>query len=177
MDDENDTFPINEKEVMDYYGYSGSFGRFKIKIRFLRNWILHSLAYSSPLSNFSVSMQRARGVNIGENCHFNPYVLIDLIYPNMVNIGNNVTIGSNTMIFAHYNPTANKLLKENGYPRDVKQVTIEDGAVIGPGSIITMGTTIGKNSIVGAGSVVSNTIPEFSVVLGNPARVIKKINL
>ena len=40
-----------------------------------------------------------------------------------------------------------------------------------------MGTTIGKNSIVGAGSVVSNTIPEFSVVLGNPARVIKKINL
>ena len=47
-----DTFPINEKEVMDYYGYSGSFGRFKIKIKFMRNWILHSLAYSSPLSNF-----------------------------------------------------------------------------------------------------------------------------
>ena len=37
--------------------------------------------------------------------------------------------------------------------------------------------TIGKNSIVGAGSVVSNTIPDSSVVLGNPARVIKKINL
>ena len=95
----------------------------------------------------------------------------------MINIGKNVTIGSNTMIFAHYNPTANKLLKENGYPRDVKQVTIEDGAVIGPGSIITMGSTIGKNSIIGAGSIVSNTIPDFSVALGNPARVIKKINL
>ena len=95
----------------------------------------------------------------------------------MINIGNNVTIGSNTMIFAHYNPTANKLLKENGYPREVKKVTINDGAVIGPGSIITMGTTIGKNSIIGAGSVVSNTIPDFSVALGNPARVIKKINL
>ena len=89
--DEKDTFPINEKEVMDFYGYSGNFGRLKMKIKFLRSWILHSLAYSSPLSNFSVSMQRNRGVKIGKNCHFNPYVLIDLIYPKMVEIGNNVT--------------------------------------------------------------------------------------
>ena len=69
MEDDKDTFPINEKEVMNYYGYSGSFGRFKMKLKFLRNWILHSLAYSSPLSNFSVSMQKARGVRIGKNCH------------------------------------------------------------------------------------------------------------
>ena len=97
--DEKDTFPINEKEVMDFYGYSGNFGRLKMKIKFLRSWILHSLAYSSPLSNFSVSMQRARGVKVGENCHVNPYVLIDLIYPKMVEIGNNVTLGSHSMIF------------------------------------------------------------------------------
>ena len=95
----------------------------------------------------------------------------------MIDIGDNVTIGSNVMIFAHYNPTANRLLKENGYPREVKQVIIDDGVVIGPGSIITMGTKIGKNSIIGAGSVVSNTIPDSSVALGNPARVIKNINL
>jgi len=47
--------------------------------------------------------------------------------------------------------------------------------VIGPGSIITAGTTIGKNSIIGAGSIVSNEIPDCSVAIGNPARVIKKI--
>ena len=168
---------INEKEVMDFYGLKGSFGKLSLRLKILRSWLLHKSAFSSINSSWIVNLQRSRGVKIGKDCHFSPYVLIDLIYPNMVNIGNNVTIGSNTMIFAHYNPTANKLLKENGYPRDVKQVTIEDGAVIGPGSIITMGTKIGKNSIVGAGSVVSNTIPEFSVVLGNPARVIKKINL
>ena len=46
--DEKDSFPINEKEVMDYYGYSGNYGRFKMKIKFFRGWILHSLAYSSP---------------------------------------------------------------------------------------------------------------------------------
>jgi len=40
-----------------------------------------------------------------------------------------------------------------------------------------MGTIIGKNAIIGAGSVVSNKIPDFSVALGNPARVIKKIKV
>ena len=168
---------INEKEVMDFYGLKGGFGRIKLRSKILRSWLLHKSAFSSINSSWVIRLQRSRGVEIGEHCHFSHYVLIDLIYPNMIHIGNNVTIGSNTMIFAHYNPTANKLLKENGYPREVKQVTIDDGAVLGPGSIITMGTSIGKNSIIGAGSVISGTIPDHSVVLGNPGRVIKKINL
>ena len=170
-------FSINEKEVMDFYGLNGSLGRIKIRLKILRSWILHKSAFSSISSSWIVKLQRSRGVKIGENCHLSPYVLIDLIYPQMISIGKNVTVGSNVMIFAHYNPTANKFLKENGFPREVKQVIIDDGAVIGPGSIITMGTKIGKNSIIGAGSVVSRTIPDSSVALGNPARVIKKINL
>ena len=143
MDDERDTFPINEKEVMDYYGYSGSSGRLKMKIKFLRSWILHSLAYSSPLSNFSVKMQRSRGVKIGKNCHFNPYVLIDLIYPKMIEIGDNVTLGSHSMIFAHSNPSANLFLKQGDYPREISKVVIKSGAVINPGVIIIAGVTVG----------------------------------
>ena len=175
--EKKDTSSMNEKEVMDFYGLKGSLGKLILRLKILRTWILHKSAYSSINSSWVIRLQRSRGVKIGENCHFSPYVLIDLIYPSMISIGKNVTIGSNTMIFAHYNPTSNLLLKENGYPREVKPVTIEDGAVIGPGSIITMGTKIGKNSIIGAGSVVSNTIPDFSVALGNPTRIIKKINL
>jgi len=175
MDDENDTFPINEKEVMDYYGYSGSFGRLKMKIKFLRSWILHSCAYSSPWSNFPVKMQKARGVKIGKNCHFNPYTFIDLIYPELVQIEDNVTLGSFSMIFAHSNPTANLFLKKGNYPRKVAEVVIKSGAVINPGSIITSGVTIGKNSIVSPGSVVTQNVPDHCVVVGNPARVVRKI--
>ena len=173
--DMEDVFSQNEKEIMDFYGLKGSFGKLRIRAKILKTWILHKSAYSSINSSWVIRMQRSRGVKIGKNCHLSPYVLIDLIYPSMISIGNNVTIGSNTMIFAHHNPTANALLKENAHPREVKKVTINDGAVIGPGSIITAGTTIGKNSIIGVGSVVSNKISDFSVAMGNPARVIKRI--
>ena len=69
----------------------------------------------------------------------------------------------------------NLFLKKGNYPRKVAQVTIKSGAVINPGSIITSGVTIGKNSIVSPGSVVTQDVPDHCVVVGNPARVVKKI--
>ena len=87
--DEKDSFPINEKEVMDYYGYSGNYGRFKMKIKFFRGWILHSLAYSSPLSNFCVKMQRLRGVTIGENSIISPRSVVTQDIPDYcIAVGN-----------------------------------------------------------------------------------------
>ena len=120
-------------------------------------------------------MQRTRGVKIGENCHFSSNVLIDLVYPSLISIGDNVTISHNVMIFAHSNPTANLFLKKELYPRKVKPVKIKNGAVISPGSIITAGVTIGENSMISVGSVVVEDVPDFCVVVGNPARVVKKI--
>ena len=172
---DKDTFSQNEEEIMQFYNLHGISGKIMIRAKILKTWLLHKSAFSSINSSWVVKMQRARGVKIGTNCHISPYVLMDLIYPGMITIGNNVTIGSNTMIYAHYNVTSNELLKENGFPRKVEQVIIDDGAVIGPGSIITVGTKIGKNTIIGAGSVVNNKIPDNTIALGNPARVIKKI--
>lgn len=172
----NDHFSVNEKELMDYYHYSGSIGKLRLRMKFLRTWILHSIAYSTPLPSLAISAQRSRGVKIGKGCHFSPYVQIDLLYPDLITIDDNVTIGSNVMIFAHVNPTTNLYLKERGYARTVKPVHIKSGAIIGPGSIITAGVIIGESSIVGAGSMVSQDVPDKCIVLGNPARIIKKID-
>ena len=101
--------------------------------------------------------------------------MIDLIFPHLITIENNVSLGSYCMIFAHSNPTANLFLKKNGYPRVVKPVLLKDGATVNPGAIITAGVTIGKNSIIGVGSIVSKDVPDYSVVAGNPARVVRKI--
>jgi len=167
---------INEKEIMEYYGFNGFMGKTRMKMKFLRSWILHTIAYSSPHSGFIANTQRSRGVKIGKNCHFSPYVLLDLVYPHLVNIGNNVTFGSNVMVFAHNNPAANLFLKNGEFPRKVEKVDIKSGAVLFPGSIITAGVTIGENSIISVGSVVTHDIPDYCVVVGNPGRVIKKIN-
>jgi len=175
-DAEGDVFSVNEQEIMQYYGFSGTYGRLQLRFRFFKTWILHGFAYSTPLSNFAIKMQKLRGVKIGKSCHVSPYVLIDLLYPQLVTIDDNVTIGSNTLIFAHANPTTNLFLKKNGYPRKVEPVHIKSGAVLFPGCIITAGVTIGENALVSAGSVVFEDVPDFCVVVGNPARVVKKID-
>jgi acetyltransferase-like isoleucine patch superfamily enzyme len=171
-----DTFKINEKELLEYYGYSGITGKLKLRINYMRSWLHHTLAFHSTHSGFAVKMQRLRGVKIGENCHLNPYALIDLMYPELITIENNVTLGSFSMLFAHNNPTANLFLKQGDYPRKTGKIHIKSGAVINPGAIITLGVTIGKNSIISSGSVVTQDIPDYCVVVGNPARVIKKID-
>ena len=171
----DDIFSVNESELMEFYKFKGILGKIRLRSKLLRSWILHKCAYSSIWSENIIRIHRIRGVTIGKNCHISPYVLMDLVYPQLIEIGHNVTIGSNVMIFAHINPTANLMLKKTKYPRTVAKVIINDGAVINPGAIITSGITIGKNSLISVGSVVVDDVPDNCVVVGNPARVVKKL--
>lgn len=70
---------------------------------------------------------------------------------------------------------------ENGHTGDLNDVPsariiIEDDVWIGFGSTILKGVRIGRGSIVGANTVVTHDVPEYSVVVGNPAQVIKKLS-
>ena len=56
-----------------------------------------------------------------------------------------------------------------------KPITIEDGVWIGAGSIILGGVRIGQRSVIGAGSVVVRDIPPYSVAVGSPCRVTRRI--
>jgi acetyltransferase-like isoleucine patch superfamily enzyme len=57
-----------------------------------------------------------------------------------------------------------------------KPIHIKKGAWIGSGSIILGGVTIGIHSVVAAGSVVSKSVPDYAIVGGNPAKIIKYID-
>lgn len=55
-----------------------------------------------------------------------------------------------------------------------KSVYIDDWSFIGAGAIILPGIKIGKYCIIGAGAVVKGDIPDYSIVIGNPAKIIKR---
>jgi acetyltransferase-like isoleucine patch superfamily enzyme len=59
---------------------------------------------------------------------------------------------------------------------DHAAVIIEDNVWIGRNSMILKGVAIGKGSIIAAGAVVTKSVPPFSVVAGNPARIVKRLS-
>ncbi len=89
-----------------------------------------------------------------------------------IDIGDSVLMGPEVMIFtANHNIKKNQLIRKQGY--SVKNVVIEDDVWIGARSIILPGVKIGKGSVVAAGSIVTKSVEPYSVVGGNPAKVIK----
>ena len=75
---------------------------------------------------------------------------------------------------SHYNPQK-PIWEVPAGEGDVAPVTIEDGVQISRNVMILKGVTIGARSVIGAGSVVRSDIPADSIVMGNPARVVKKM--
>jgi acetyltransferase-like isoleucine patch superfamily enzyme len=59
------------------------------------------------------------------------------------------------------------------WPNDAP-VRIGSGSWLGAGAIVLPGSSIGRNVVVGAGSVVTGQLPDFSVAVGSPARVVKR---
>ncbi|HIH36888.1 MAG TPA: acyltransferase [Methanocellales archaeon] len=168
---------INKKELMDFYGDTGIIGNFRYYIRYLFSWILQTMAKICPHPGIVVKLQRMRGVKIGNHVFIGPDVNLDDIYPSLIKIEDYVSIGMRTMIFCHSNPTCSIEIKNNYYPRMVAPTTIKRGAWVAPGCIILAGTTIGENSIVGAGCVVLKDVESYTIVGGNPAKLIKRLEI
>jgi|SRR6266487_4360297 len=168
---------INKSELLQYYGLHGRLGRIRLSVRLLWGWFLAGLAKRVPTSGLAVRLQRRRGVRIGEHVYLGPGVEIDFLYPHLITLENNVSIGMHTMIFAHANPTSSILLKKTLYPRRTAPVLIRRGVWIPPGCIILPGVTIGENAVVGAGSIVLHDVEAFTLAAGNPAKFIKKLEV
>lgn len=91
-----------------------------------------------------------------------------------VSFGNDILLAQNVVMSGlnHDYEDVTKPIVKQGF--SATPITVEDGVWIGAGAIITAGVTIGKNAVVGAGSVVTKDVPPFSVVVGNPARLVKQ---
>ena len=94
-----------------------------------------------------------------------------------IKIGDNTLIGGNTKIIDNdFHPIgAEDRIKDNKEKIVAKPIVIGKNCFIGCNSIILKGTVLGDNCVVGAGTVVSGEFPANSVIVGNPAKVIKII--
>ncbi|KAI6423812.1 hypothetical protein MCOR21_007969 [Pyricularia oryzae] len=118
-------------------------------------------------------------VNIDYGCNI---IIGDTFYSNfnlvildcgIVNIGNRVMFGPFVSIFTATHETEVQSRRDG--IEYALPVTIGDDCWIGGNVTILPGVTIGKGTTIGSGSVVTKSIPEFSVAVGSPAKVIRKV--
>lgn len=155
------------------------------------HWRLH---FKSTM----IKLCKNKFMYFGENAEFRAGAYAE--YCSNISIGKNVVIRPNSMLFADeyakiiiednvligsgvhfyvdnhkFDRTDIPLIEQGYYPSE--GIVIKEGAWIGANSIILPGVTIGKNVVIGAGSVVTKSIEDYSIAVGNPAKIIKKILL
>jgi acetyltransferase-like isoleucine patch superfamily enzyme len=111
---------------------------------------------------------------IGERCKISSHTFIC----EGVTIEDNVFIGHGVVFINDTYPrattTEGKLQTEADW--HVEKTVVKKGASIGSGCTILANVTIGENALVGAGSVVTKDVPPRTVVVGNPARIVREIS-
>ncbi|EHG7581698.1 MULTISPECIES: acyltransferase [Citrobacter] len=161
--------------------------------------LTHFLLYSTRLGKM---ICKRKFKKFGNNSFFRPFAYA--IETQKITIGDNVVIRPGTMLFAsplgssedvhikisddvligsgvniyvsnHSFSDATLPISLQGHS-DIQPVILERGCWIGANVTILPGVTIGENSVVGANSLVTKSVPAFHVAVGNPAKVIKKVN-
>ena len=141
---------------------------------FFRNYVLGLLVRVAP-RGIILPLHRLRGVKMGKNCFIDPTALVETAYPENVTLGDDVRIAAHAVIMTHIK--APHYLRETGImPAVLKPVTLEDHCFIGVNATVMPGVTVGKAAVVASGAVVVAGVPAFSMVAGNPAKVIKRFS-
>ena len=111
--------------------------------------------------------------NIGQNVMIAPYVILG----NNVKIQNNVSIYTGvtceddvflgpSMVFTNVGHPRSAVNRKDQYEKTL----VKKGATIGANATIVCGHTIGKFAFIGAGSVVTKDVPDYALMIGNPAK-------
>jgi acetyltransferase-like isoleucine patch superfamily enzyme len=114
---------------------------------------------------------RSRGVRIGQSCRI--YATEFSTEPYLIDIGDNVAIAGGAKFLTH-NGLASMIRDKYPGIQVFGRIRIGSRSFIGQDAILLPGTEIGQDCIIGAGAVVRGKIPDDSLVIGNPAKIIGK---
>jgi acetyltransferase-like isoleucine patch superfamily enzyme len=145
---------------------------FLIKAAFRR--YLMSIGMSIlPLSFMRVIVLRICGIKVGRGCYIGFNVICDTNYPELIHIGNDVTISHNCVLISHTQTPCNSWLGK--IYKFQAAVEIGNGAWIGANSVLLPGVTVAENCMVAAASVVTKSTDKYSLWAGNPCRRVKSL--
>ena len=116
------------------------------------------------------ALMTGKKIHIGKNCNINNRAFIEAYYAPVI-IEDNVTIAGSAMISSHDGSFMNVLGKE----MISKQITLKKKCFIGNNAVVLPGITINEKAIVGAGAVVTKDVEKRTIVVGVPAKEIRKI--
>lgn len=120
-----------------------------------------------------VVMDYGFNVRLGQNVFVNFHaVFLDTC---LITIGSRTLVGSNVSFFSATHPLDPIVRKGTQGPELGKEIHIGEDCWIGGNVSILPGISIGRGSVVGAGSVVTKSVPDFTIVAGNPAKFIRKV--
>ncbi|KUI62150.1 hypothetical protein VP1G_11363 [Cytospora mali] len=122
-----------------------------------------------------VRMDYGYNVKLGRNVYVNSNsTWIDTCE---ISVGARTLIGPNCSFYSGIHPLDPNIRNGTRGPESGKPITIGEDCWIAGNCIILQGVTIGKGSTVGAGSVVTKDVPPYHCVVGNPARILRKIEV
>ncbi|QEH42581.1 DapH/DapD/GlmU-related protein [Chitinophaga sp. XS-30] len=130
------------------------------------------LGAHSTIEDFATVNNGMGGVFIGEHVR----VGIGNVLIGPVRIGNHVIIAQNVVMSGLNHGYQDPDMPISLQPCETAEINIEADCWIGANAVITAGVSIGKHSVVAGGSVVTRDVPPFSIVAGNPARIIKQFD-
>ena len=157
----------------DSYLYVNLFGKkihIKIGLYYRRFLVKNIISECGDNINIERFAKFNKNISIGDNsgigkkCSVAPYT----------SIGNNVMMGPEVIMYSrNHNISRTDIpMCEQGF-KEFEPITIEDDVWIGRRVIILPGVNIGEGSVIGAAAVVAKDVPPYSIVVGNPGKVIK----
>lgn len=121
----------------------------------------------------SHSTKRISSLLIGNNTYIGEHNNIRAA-GGRISIGDNCLISQNVSIVAsNHMVKRDYLISEQGWDEERRDVTIEDDVWVGVNVVILPGIHVHKGAVVAAGAVVTKDIPEYAIVAGNPAKILK----
>ena len=139
-------------------------------MKFGNNVTVGSYALIRPSNLYGGSI--GAGLKVGDNSNIGPYSYIGC--SGYIEIGENVMISPRVSLYAenHNFQEVDRTMKDQGV--DIQSLVIEDDCWIAANSVILAGVKVGQGSVIAAGSVVTKNVAPYSVVAGNPAKLIRK---